>query len=709
MSEQVLDSGSPITVVVDGETREVPGGSTAADLYTDNRDVVVAHVNDTLKDLSTPLTDGDTVTRVLISDPEGLEVLRHSTAHVMAQAVQELKQEAKLGIGPYVTDGFYFDFDVEEAFTPEDLKAIEKRMQKIINTTQSFRRRVVTPDEAVAEMAEEPYKLELIGLAHGPGSGSEGSQGGEVESAAEGASQEVGAGELTIYDNVDRKSGEIVWRDLCRGPHLPNTKLIGNGFALMRSAAAYWRGSEKNKQLQRIYGTAWPTKDELKAYKDRLAEAERRDHRRLGTALDLFSFPDDIGSGLAVFHPRGGLIRMEMENLSREQHVKAGYSFVNTPHITKSNLFERSGHLGFYKDGMYPPMHMDEEVDAAGNVTKQGADYYLKPMNCPMHNLVFNSRGRSYRELPLRIFEFGTVYRNEKSGVVHGLTRARGFTQDDAHIYCTREQMKDELSRTLQFVLDLLTAYGLTDFYLELSTRDPEKSIGDDATWEEATNTLAEVAQESGLELVPDPEGAAFYGPKISVQAKDAIGRTWQMSTIQLDFFMPDRFELEYTAADGTRQRPVMIHRALFGSIERFFGVLTEHYAGAFPAWLSPEQVRAIPVADAFDDYLRDVVDRLRTAGVRAELDASSDRFPKKIRTASKDKVPFVLIAGGDDVDAGAVSFRYRDGSQENGVPVEEAIARITAHVQNRVNQDPRPSAVAEDPSVGEAPGSTEA
>ncbi|WP_407656896.1 threonine--tRNA ligase [Kocuria soli] len=704
-----MDSGSPITVVVDGETREVPGGSTAADLYTDNRDVVVAHVNDTLKDLSTPLTDGDTVTRVLISDPEGLEVLRHSTAHVMAQAVQELKQEAKLGIGPYVTDGFYFDFDVEEAFTPEDLKAIEKRMQKIINTTQSFRRRVVTPDEAVAEMAEEPYKLELIGLVHGPGSGSEGSQGGEVESAAEGASQEVGAGELTIYDNVDRKSGEIVWRDLCRGPHLPNTKLIGNGFALMRSAAAYWRGSEKNKQLQRIYGTAWPTKDELKAYKDRLAEAERRDHRRLGTALDLFSFPDDIGSGLAVFHPRGGLIRMEMENLSREQHVKAGYSFVNTPHITKSNLFERSGHLGFYKDGMYPPMHMDEEVDAAGNVTKQGADYYLKPMNCPMHNLVFNSRGRSYRELPLRIFEFGTVYRNEKSGVVHGLTRARGFTQDDAHIYCTREQMKDELSRTLQFVLDLLTAYGLTDFYLELSTRDPEKSIGDDATWEEATNTLAEVAQESGLELVPDPEGAAFYGPKISVQAKDAIGRTWQMSTIQLDFFMPDRFELEYTAADGTRQRPVMIHRALFGSIERFFGVLTEHYAGAFPAWLSPEQVRAIPVADAFDDYLRDVVDRLRTAGVRAELDASSDRFPKKIRTASKDKVPFVLIAGGDDVDAGAVSFRYRDGSQENGVPVEEAIARITAHVQNRVNQDPRPSAVAEDPSVGEAPGSTEA
>lgn len=703
MSDQVQENGSQISVVVDGETRQIASGAAAAELYTDNREVVVAHINGTLKDLATTLNDGDTVTQVRISDPQGLEVLRHSTAHVMAQAVQQLKQEAKLGIGPYIKDGFYFDFDVDDAFTPEDLKAIEKRMQKIINTTQSFRRREVTHEEAVAEMAQEPYKLELIGLAHGPGSGAEGTS---VESAAEGASQEVGAGELTIYDNVDRKTGEIVWRDLCRGPHLPNTKLIGNGFSLMRSAAAYWRGSEKNKQLQRIYGTAWPTKEELKAYKDRLAEAERRDHRRLGNELDLFSFPDDIGSGLAVFHPRGGLIRMEMENLSREQHIKAGYSFVNTPHITKSTLFERSGHLGFYKDGMYPPMHMDQEEDAAGNITKQGADYYLKPMNCPMHNLVFNSRGRSYRELPLRIFEFGTVYRNEKSGVVHGLTRARGFTQDDAHIYCTREQMKGELAGTLQFVLDLLRAYGLEDFYLELSTRDPEKSIGDDQTWEEATRTLEEVATESGLELVPDPEGAAFYGPKISVQARDAIGRTWQMSTIQLDFFMPERFELEYTAADGTRQRPVMIHRALFGSIERFFGVLTEHYAGAFPAWLSPEQVRAIPVADAFDDYLGDVVERLRAAGVRAELDASSDRFPKKIRTASKDKVPFVLIAGGDDAEAGAVSFRYRDGSQENGVPVEEAIARITAHVNNRVNVDPRPSAVAgEDDAMWVSPG----
>lgn len=705
MSESVSQNPSAqdpsvggITVTVDGQQQQVATGTTAADLYQGQREVVVARIEGTVRDLATPLADGQSIERVLISDPEGLEVLRHSTAHVMAQAVQELKQAAKLGIGPYITDGFYFDFDVDEAFTPEDLKALEKRMQKIVNSTQSFRRRSVTHDEAVAEMADEPYKLELIGLAQGPGSGAE-------VAATEGASQEVAAGELTIYDNVDRKSGEIVWKDLCRGPHLPDTKLIGNGFALMRSAAAYWRGSEKNKQLQRIYGTAWPTKDELKAYKDRLAEAERRDHRKLGSELDLFSFPDEIGSGLAVFHPKGGLIRMEMENLSREQHVKHGYSFVNTPHITKSTLYEISGHLGFYKDGMFPPMQMDEERDAAGNVTKQGQDYYLKPMNCPMHNLIFRQRGRSYRDLPLRLFEFGTVYRNEKSGVIHGLTRARGFTQDDAHIYCTREQMRDEIATTLDFVLDLLKAYGLDDFYLELSTRDPEKSIGDDAAWEEATATLEEVATASGLELVPDPEGAAFYGPKISVQARDAIGRTWQMSTIQLDFFMPERFDLEYAAADGSRQRPVMIHRALFGSIERFFGVLTEHYAGAFPAWLAPEQVRAIPVAEAFDDYLGDVVAKLRTAGVRAELDSSSDRFPKKIRTASKDKVPFVLIAGGDDAEAGAVSFRFRDGSQENGVPVEEAVARIAAHVSNRVNDDPVPSAAAGDETVGQAPG----
>ncbi|GAA1756245.1 threonine--tRNA ligase [Kocuria aegyptia] len=683
---------APLTITVDGEQRTVGTGTSAADLYREDRAVVVARVNGVLKDLATELADGDAVERVLVSEPEGLEVLRHSAAHVMAQAVQQLHEDAKLGIGPYITDGFYFDFDVEHPFTPEDLKAIEKRMQRIVNSTQSFRRRAVSEEEARAEMADEPYKLELIGLSQGPGSGA------DVETAAEGASVEVAAGELTIYDNVDRKTGETVWKDLCRGPHLPDTKLIGNGYALLRSAAAYWRGSEKNKQLQRIYGTAWPSKEDLTAYKTRLAEAERRDHRRLGSEMDLFSFPDELGSGLPVFHPRGGIIRKTMEDYSRERHTEAGYEFVYTPHITKGHLYEVSGHLDWYREGMFPAMHVDEERDPqTGELTKQGQDYYLKPMNCPMHNLIFRSRGRSYRELPLRLFEFGQVYRYEKSGVVHGLTRVRGMTQDDAHIYCTREQMKAELTTTLSFVLELLKDYGLDDFYLELSTKDPEKFVGSDELWEEATDTLAEVAAESGLDLVPDAGGAAFYGPKISVQAKDAIGRTWQMSTIQLDFNLPERFDLEYQAADGTRQRPVMIHRALFGSVERFMGVLVEHYAGAFPAWLAPVQVVAIPVAEAFNDYLQDVVDTLRARGVRVELDAGSDRFPKKIRTASKEKVPFVLIAGGEDAEANAVSFRFRDGSQDNGVPVGEAVERIVAHVQRRINEEPT-AAAAEDP-----------
>ena len=521
-------------------------------------------------------------------------------------------------------------------------------------------------------MANEPYKLELLGKAS------------DADAAGEGVNVEVGAGDITIYSNIDRKSGEEVWCDLCRGPHLQNTKLISNAFALTRTSAAYWLGNQNNQQLQRIYGTAWPTKEALKAYQERIAEAERRDHRKLGVELDLFSFPDELGSGLPVFHPKGGIIRKEMEDYSRKRHVEAGYDFVYTPHITKGHLYEVSGHLDWYKDGMFPAMHVDAELNEDGTVRKPGQDYYLKPMNCPMHNLIFRSRGRSYRELPLRLFEFGSVYRYEKSGVVHGLTRVRGMTQDDAHIYCTKEQMKDELTETLNFVLSLLKDYGLDDFYLELSTKNPEKFVGDDAIWEEATNTLAEVAAASGLELVADPGGAAFYGPKISVQAKDALGRTWQMSTIQLDFNLPERFELEYQAADGTRQRPVMIHRALFGSVERFMGVLTEHYAGAFPAWLSPVQVVAIPVAEAFNDYMFDVVAQLKAAGIRAEVDISSDRFPKKIRTASKDKVPFVLIAGGDDADANAVSFRFRDGSQDNGVPVQEAVRRIVEAVRNR-------------------------
>ena len=664
MSEQ-------ITLTVDGIETTVAAGTTGADLFRDRRDVVVARVDGELRDLAREVPDGATVEAVTLGEPDGLTVLRHSAAHVLAQAVQEVNPSARLGIGPPITDGFYYDFDVERPFTPEDLRELEKVMGRIVKEGQTFRRVDVTEAQAREIERDEPYKLELIGLKGDAGDD-------------DGASVEVGLGGLTMYENV-RRDGTVVWQDLCRGPHLPSTRLLGNGFQLTRSAAAYWRGSEKNPQLQRVYGTAWPTKDELKAHLERLAEAERRDHRRLGAELDLFSFPDEIGSGLAVFHPKGGIVRMEMEEYSRRRHVEAGYSFVNTPHITKAKLFQTSRHLEWYADGMYPPMRLDTEFHEDGTVKREGQDYYLKPMNCPMHNLVYRARGRSYRELPLRLFEFGTVYRYEKSGVVQGMTRARGFTQDDAHIYCSREQMRDELASLLTFVLDLLRDYGLSEFYLELSTRDPKKSVGDDASWDEATATLREVATASGLTLVDDPGGAAFYGPKISVQAKDAIGRTWQLSTIQLDFFEPELFELEYTAADGTRQRPVMIHRALFGSIERFFAILVEHYAGAFPAWLAPVQVLALPVAEAFDDYVKDVVARLTARGIRAELDLSDDRFGKKIRNAAKDKVPFVLIAGGEDVAAGAVSFRFRDGHQENGVPVDEAIERIVAAVRDRV------------------------
>jgi threonyl-tRNA synthetase len=646
--------------------------STGFELFTD-RSVVAMRVNGKVKDLAASTSETDAVEPVTIDSPAGLAILRHSAAHVAAQALQSINPEAKLGIGPPVTDGFYYDFDVVDPLTPEDVKAVEKAMDRIIRQGQRFQRRVVTEAEARAEFASEPYKLELIGL-----------KGNDAEEGQDSESVEVGGAELTIYDNVDGKTGEIYWKDLCRGPHLPNTRMIGNGWALTRTAAAYWRGSEKNKQLQRVYGTAWASKDDLRTYQARQEEALKRDHRKLGAELDLFSFPDEIGSGLAVFHPKGGIIRREMEDYSRRRHEEEGYDFVYTPHITKSQLFETSGHLGWYADGMFPPMHLDEARNEEGEITRQGADYYLKPMNCPFHILVYRSSARSYRDLPLRFFEFGTVYRNEKSGVIHGLTRVRGLTMDDAHIFTTKERMKEELANTLGFVLSLLRDYGLTDFYLELSTKDPEKYVGDDDVWEEATTTLREVAVESGLELVADPGGAAFYGPKISVQARDAIGRTWQMSTVQLDFNLPERFELEYTAADGTRQRPVMIHRALFGSIERFFGVLTEHYAGAFPVWLSPVQVVGIPVAEAYDAYLGDVITRLKAVGVRAELDASSERMQKKIRTHTKLKVPYQLIAGEDDAANGSVSFRFRDGSQENGVPIADAIARITESITSR-------------------------
>ena len=641
-----------------------------------DRSVVALRVNGELKDLATVVAETDVVEPVTADSPDGLSILRHSTAHVLAQAVQRIRPHANLGIGPPINDGFYYDFGIDEPFTPEDLKAIKKEMERIARENQRFVRRVVTADEARAELAHEPFKLELIDLAGGPGSGTH---------AAEGASAEIGAGELTIYDNVTR-DGEVAWKDLCRGPHVAGTRLIGNGWDLTRVAGAYWRGSEKNPQLQRIYGTAWPTKDELRAYQQRLEEAAKRDHRKLGKELDLFSFPEEIGSGLSVWHPKGGIVRGEMEQHARKRHVEGGYTYVYTPHISKEDLFLTSNHLVTYRDGMYPPIRMDEEVDAEGNVTKQGQDYYLKPMNCPMHILIFKERARSYRDLPMRLAENGTVYRNELSGALHGLTRVRGFTQDDSHLFVTPEQLEGEVARVLDFVLSMLRDFGLSDFELELSMRDDEKSkwIGSDQFWEDSTNALRNVALASGLKLTEVPGEAAFYGPKIDLKTRDAIGRTWQLSTVQVDPNLPERFGLEYTGSDGERHRPIMIHRALFGSIERFFAILLEHYAGAFPVWLSPVQVMGIPVAEQFGDYLQEIVDRLRVEGVRAEVDHSDDRMQKKIRTHTTSKVPIQLIAGEQDRAAGTVSFRFRDGSQTNGIPVDDAIARIHAAIATK-------------------------
>ncbi|CAM8633819.1 ThrS Threonyl-tRNA synthetase [Candidatus Planktophila versatilis] len=658
---------SLINVTVDGQSRSIESDQRPTQIFAENKEIVVCTINGVLKDLWTDLSDGDVVTSVSISSPEGLAVLRHSTAHVMAQAVQQVFADTKLGIGPPITDGFYYDFDPQNPFNPDDLEKIETAMRKIVKEGQRFKRRVTTESDALKELVHEPYKCELIGI-----------KGGGTDET----SVEVGGTELTIYDNLGR-DGQPVWSDLCRGPHLPSTKHIP-AFKLMRSAAAYWRGSEKNPMLQRIYGTAWPSQDELNAYLELLAEAEKRDHRRLGQELDLFSFPEEIGSGLAVFHPKGGIIRRAMEDYSRKRHEEEEYEFVYSPHLTKAALFEKSGHLDWYSEGMYPPMIMDEELHADGTIKRAGQQYYMKPMNCPFHNLIFQSRQRSYRELPLRLFEFGTVYRYEKSGVLHGITRARGFTQDDAHIYCTKEQMAGELDSLLTFVLNLLRDYGLADFYLELSTRNPEKSVGEDVDWNEATEALREAAMKQGLELILDEGGAAFYGPKISVQAKDAIGRTWQMSTIQVDFQLPQRFDLEFAAADGSKQRPVMIHRALFGSIERFFGVLTEHYSGAFPPWLAPVQVMGIPVAEAFNDHLVKVVKEMKAAGIRADLDLSDDRMQKKVRNAQMQKIPYMLIAGEEDVNSNAVSFRYRNGDQKNGVPIADAIAEILATIAER-------------------------
>ena len=657
-----------IKITVDGQVQQVAADQRPTHLFQDNAEIVVCKINGELKDLWSELSDGDVVESVAISSPDGLNVLRHSTAHVLAQAVQEVFPETKLGIGPPIRDGFYYDFDPKDPFTPSDLEKLESAMRKIVKAGQRFRRRVTNEKDALAELKSEPYKCELIGLKAGD--------------TADESSVEVGGTELTIYDNLGR-DGNPVWSDLCRGPHLPSTKHIP-AFKLMRAAGAYWRGSEKNPMLQRIYGTAWPTQEAQDAFLHLLEEAEKRDHRRLGAELDLFSFPEEIGSGLAVFHPKGGIIRRAMEDYSRKRHEEEDYQFVYSPHLTKASLFETSGHLQWYADGMYPPMVMDEELHADGTIKKPGQKYYMKPMNCPFHNLIFQSSPKSYRDLPLRLFEFGTVYRYEKSGVVHGITRARGFTQDDAHIYCTKEQMAAELDSLLTFVLNLLRDYGLSDFYLELSTRNIEKSVGEDKDWHDATEALRQAAEKQKLELVLDPGGAAFYGPKISVQARDAIGRTWQMSTIQVDFQLPQRFDLGYAASDGSRKQPVMIHRALFGSIERFFGVLTEHYAGAFPPWLAPVQVRAIPVADSINDYLSDVVKQFKKAGIRAEIDTSDDRMQKKVRNAQLEKIPFMMIAGDEDKAVNAVSFRYRNSEQKNQIPIKQAIEEVLQAIADR-------------------------
>ncbi len=664
-----------IELNIDGVPTKVEAGTTGANIYADRKEVVAVKVDGQPWDLERELPAGAAVEPIAIDSEDGLNILRHSATHVMAQAVQELFPQVNLGIGPFITDGFYYDFGNIDSVTPELMREIEKRMKRIVKEGQRFVRRDISEADAAKELADQPYKLELI-QTKGKG--------------AEAASVEVGAGGLTMYDNV-RRNGEVAWSDLCRGPHLPNTKLIGLGFALTKSSSAYWKGDQSGDSLQRIYGTAWPSKEALKEYQTRLAEAARRDHRKLGQELDLYSFPEEIGPGLVIFHPKGGILRHEIESYVIERHKQAGFDFVHTPEISKGGLFHTSGHLPYYADTMFPPMLADEERDAEGNIVKAGQEYYLKAMNCPMHNLIFRSRGRSYRELPLRLFEMGHDYRYEKSGVVHGLTRMRGFTQDDSHTYCTPEQAEDEIRMQLNFFISILKEFGLTDFYLELSTRDEDgkkkdKFIGSDEDWAAATKALEDACAATGLDLVPDPGGAAFYGPKVSVQCKDAIGRTWQMSTVQYDFNQPERFGLEYTAADGSHRRPVMIHSAKLGSVERFIGVLVEHYAGAFPTWLAPVQVKLVPVAEVFDDYVKEVADKLRSQGVRVEIDLSDDRFGKKIRNASKEKVPFTLIAGGEDVEAGAVSFRYRDGSQHNQVPVDEAVAHIVDVIKRRVN-----------------------
>ncbi len=656
-----------ITITLpDGSPRALPAGATAGDLAAAlgsrlAKAAVIASVNGTERDLAWPLADGDDVAIVTDASERGLYTIRHSTAHVLAQAVLDLFPGATFAIGPPVQDGFYYDFALADGatFTPDDLERIDDRMRAIIVEQQPFVRDEIAVDEARALFAGHPYKMEII------------------DGAAEDPTASTEAGMVRTYENPSEAKaaeGRASFVDLCRGPHVPHTRRLGH-FRLMRVAGAYWRGDERQPMLQRIYGTAWASKADLEAHLHRLEEADRRDHRKLGAELDLFSFPDEIGSGLAVFHPKGGLVRRLMEDYSRRRHEQAGYEFVNSPHITKKELFETSGHLEWFADGMFPPIHLDE---GAGG---EGVDYYLKPMNCPFHVLIVKSRQRSYRELPLRLFEFGTVYRYEKSGVVHGLTRVRGLTQDDAHIFCTRDQMGDELRSLLTFVLDLLRDYGLEDFELELSTRPEGKAVGSLEEWDEATEALRAAAEAMELDLVLDEGGGAFYGPKISVQARDAIGRSWQLSTIQLDFQTPQRFDMSYVGADGDRHQPIMIHRALFGSVERFFAVLLEHYAGAFPAWLAPVQVRLLPVRGDHGAYAVRLADRFRAEGLRADVADADEKLGNRIRKAKNEKIPYVVVVGDDDVEHGTVGVNPRGGEVERGVPVDTFVERLHGEV----------------------------
>jgi threonyl-tRNA synthetase len=645
----------------DGSQRSYDEGATTADVASSigsrlAKAAVAAVVDGEEWDLGRALPDGATVAIVTADSDEGRHVLRHSTAHVLAQAVTQLFPGAKYSIGPAINDGFYYDFELPggRTFSEDDLTSIDARMREIMKADQPFVRSELPRDEALAVFAEQPYKCEIIERV-------------STGAADDDDTTEIGTGEtISVYRNTPE------FLDLCRGPHVPSTSRLGH-FKLMKVAGAYWRGNEKGPMLQRIYGTAWESKSALDEHLHRLEEAEKRDHRKLAVELDLLSFPQELGGGLAVWHPKGAIVRKLMEDYSRERHTNGGYQFVFTPHLANGNLFQTSGHLDFYKDGMYPPMEMDNGT------------YYMKPMNCPMHCLIFRSRQRSYRELPLRLFELGNVYRYERAGTLHGLMRIRGFTQDDSHIFCTEEQAADEIASLLDFVMSVLRAFGFHDFTANLSTKDPQKYVGTDEAWDHATDALRRALEKYGLEYKIKEGDAAFYGPKIDIDVKDAIGRTWQLSTIQYDFNLPERFELEYVGADNARHRPIMLHRALFGSVERFFGVLLEHYAGAFPTWMAPLQARVLPVAESHEGYADEVAARLRSEGMRVDVIDSSDQLGKRIRAAKLDKIPYVLVVGDSDVAATTLGVNPRGGEVERDVPLDEFVRRVNAEIAEQL------------------------